>query len=117
MITMAKTLKLALVGITIAVAIMTLIVVFSLGSTNKIKVVEAQVTEVTVGGYNYAFTYVHDVPLMEGSKAMFYVSTELTIMPSSFETIVGKVYYFSGISIEVLEVYDNYCVLAVKDTT
>jgi metal-responsive CopG/Arc/MetJ family transcriptional regulator len=75
----------------------------------KITVTEGQGKVVTIGEYEYAFTYDHNTQ-------MFAIATDITILPPTYKTTVGATYDVFGLEIQVSEVHDSYCILLLKST-
>lgn len=75
----------------------------------KITVTEGQGKIVTIGEYEYAFTYDHNAKL-------FAVATSISIIASTYKTTVGATYNVFGLEIKVSEVHDSYCILLAKST-
>lgn len=87
---------------------------------SKITIVEGQGKVATFGGYEYAFTYDHDVPVYgngkNGAVSYFYVATGISLVGTPFVASVGINYNYSGITMRISELHDSYCVLSVKST-
>lgn len=82
----------------------------------KITVTEGQGKVVTVGEYDYAFSYAHAVQLTSGSAAYFYVATNISLIGTPYEAKTGATYNAFGLEIQVFEVHASYCILLAKST-